>query len=194
MSEPSHILMIQSEMARQSMNQTQLAQRLGVSHQHVSDILSGKRRLTHKLAHNLELVLGLNAMKLMVAQIDSEGRVERARLGHDEYSDRLAAYIDKSKEVLAAIKTINGRYAHRNGQTDYPREPGHYWTEHPVSHELSTTKIDQHDIEFADKVNAMPTTIHKIGGYYRYYGPIPEPDVSLAESRPNEYTHHDPSD
>lgn len=73
-------------------------------------------------------------------------------------------------------------YSHRNGETDYPREPGYYWLQHPANYELTTIKISQHDIEFADYVNARPATVHHIGGYYHYYGPIPEPDVSPVES------------
>lgn len=72
---------------------------------------------------------------------------------------------------------MSEQYTHRNGETDYPAVAGAYWQVHPVSGEMRPSIIDERDIEFARYVNALPQTRNKIGGYFRYYGPIPKPKV-----------------
>lgn len=68
------------------------------------------------------------------------------------------------------------QYSHRNGEVLFPAEPGFYFREHPITGELTTKHVTERDIEFGKFVDALPTTIHKVGGYYKYYGPIPEPE------------------
>lgn len=72
-------------------------------------------------------------------------------------------------------------YSHRNGETDYPAEAGAYWKEHPISHELRTIMISQLDIEFAILLNQRSAPARRIGGYFKYYGPIPLPDVEKGK-------------
>lgn len=54
------------------MRQKDLAQRLGISQQYLSDILAGKHGISVYVAIGLERVLGLNARELLIAQVDDD--------------------------------------------------------------------------------------------------------------------------
>lgn len=54
------------------MRQKDLAQRLGISEQYLSDILLGKRGISVYVAIGLERVLGLDARELLIAQVDDD--------------------------------------------------------------------------------------------------------------------------
>lgn len=68
---------IRAAMTKQHMTQAELAKRLGISASYLSDILKERRALTARVALNIEMVLGLDAAKLLYVQAAKE--LERVR-------------------------------------------------------------------------------------------------------------------
>lgn len=71
-------------------------------------------------------------------------------------------------------------YSHRNGEAEYPRVPGHYWWQHPIKGKFATVEVTEADIRFADYIEDRVDVVHKMIGYYLYYGPIPQSDVNTG--------------
>jgi hypothetical protein len=63
---------IRTEAERHSLTQADLARRLGISPQYVSDILRSRRSVSPFVAVRLERVLGLDALQLLQEQAAEE--------------------------------------------------------------------------------------------------------------------------
>lgn len=66
-------------------------------------------------------------------------------------------------------------FSHRNGETNYPLEPGGYWTRHSRSRELGLVIISQADIDWVYKWTGRIKTDYALSEI-EYYGPVPEPE------------------
>lgn len=64
--------MIAAQLERRHMTQGELARRSGLSQQYVSEIISGRRRLSVRAARVIGAALGVSPRKLLIAQLDKD--------------------------------------------------------------------------------------------------------------------------
>ena len=92
--------------------QKDLAERLGVSPKHVNEIIQGKAPISHKLAHDLELVLGITATFW-----NNYESAYRAYLTRVEANSRLASEI-ALLEKLPWKKAVNATWIEKANSMD----------------------------------------------------------------------------
>lgn len=72
---------IRAAIKHKSMTQKEVAARMGISEQYLSDICTSRTRISAFMAVRLERVLGMDAAKLLYDQVIDELRQAREELG-----------------------------------------------------------------------------------------------------------------